>query len=72
MEPIFSPDKEKVEPPPYRAGKEHDLPRSPDTRPLDNKNGEVYKSRVATGVIVTPAATRKKPAAVISSIEPFN
>ena len=39
---------------------------------LDNKNGEVNKALIATGIFVTPAATGKKPAAVISSIEPSN
>ena len=65
-------DKEKGETPPCKAGTEHDILLSPDTRPLDNKNCEADKSRVATGIIVTPAATRKNPAAVILSIEPFN
>ena len=53
-------------------GIENALLRSPGTSPLDNKNEEVNKARVATGLIVTPAATGKNPAAVISSIEPFN
>ena len=51
---------------------EHALLRSHDTRPLDNKNGEAEKARVATGIIVTPAEMGKKPAAIISAIEPFN
>ena len=72
MEPLLLPDKEKVGLPPFTAGTEHDFLRSPDTRPLDNKNGEVEKSCVATGIIVTPAATGKKPADVILYIEPFN
>ena len=54
------------------AGIEHDLLCSIDTRPLDNKNGEVNKAHVTTGIIVTPTATGKKPAAVIFSIEPLN
>ena len=53
-------------------GIEHALLRSPGTSPLDNKNEEVNKARVATGVIVTPAVTRKNLATFISSIEPFN
>ena len=40
--------------------------------PLDNKNREVDKARVATGIIVTPAAIGKNPSAVISSIETFS
>ena len=54
------------------AGVEHALLRSPDNSPLDNKNGEVEKARFVTGIIVTPAATGKKPADVILSIGPFN
>ena len=72
MEPVLSPDNEKGGPPPCTAGTEHALLRLYDTRPVDNKNGEVDKARVATGIIVTPAATAMKPAAVILSIEPFN
>ena len=72
MEPVLSPDKEKVGPPTCTAGKENVLLRSPDTRTLDNKNGEFDKACVMTGIIVTPSSTGKKPAAVISSIEPFN
>ena len=72
MEPVLSPDKEKGGPPPWTAGTEHALLHSYDTRPLENKNGEVQKARVATGIIVTPAATGKKPADVILSIGPFN
>ena len=72
MEPVLSPEKEKGGPPHCTAGTEHALLRLSDTRPLDNKNGEVNKAHIATGIIVTPAATGKKPAAVISSIEPFN
>ena len=72
MEPVLSPDREKGGPTPCTTGTEHALLRSSDTRPLDNKNGEVDKARVATGIIVTPAETGKKPATVISYIEPFN
>ena len=71
MEPELSPDKEKGGPPPCTAGTEQALRRSPDTRPLDNKNGEVDKAHVVTGIIVTPAATGKKPAAAISSCYPL-
>ena len=72
MEPVLSPDKEKRGPPPCTAGTEHNLLCYPDTRLLDNKNVEVNKARVAIGIIVTPAAKGKKPAAIISSIETFN
>ena len=72
MEPVLSPDKDKVGPPTCTTGTEYALLRSPDTWTLDNKNGEVDKSSVTTGIIVTPAATGKKPAAIISSIETFN
>ena len=72
IEPVLSPDKEKGGPPSYTTGTEHALFRSPDTRSLDNKNGEVEKARVAIGIIVTPEVTGKKPAAVILSIETFN
>ena len=72
MEPILLPDKDKGGPPPHTAGTEHALLRSPNTMLLDNKNGEVKKYCVMTGIIVTPEATGKKPAAVILSIEPFN
>ena len=68
METVFSPDKEKGGSPSCTKGTEHSLLRLPDTRPLDNKNVEVDKARVATGIIVTPTAMRKKPAAVISYI----
>ena len=69
---MLSPDKEKVVPPPYTAGIEHDLLRFPDTRLLDNKHEEVEKSPVATGIFVTPVVMGKKPAAVLSYIEPFD
>ena len=72
MEPVLSPDKGNGGPPPCTAVIEHALLRLSDTRPLENKNGEVDKARVATGIIVTPSATGKKPSAVIFSIEPFN
>ena len=72
MEPVFSPYNEKGGPPPCMAGTEHAILNLPDTNPFDNKNGKVYKARVATGMIVTPAATGKKPADVISHIEHFN
>ena len=65
MEPVLSLDREKGGSPPCTAGTEHDLLRLPDTRLLDNKNGEFDKARVATGIIIAPAATRKNPAAVI-------
>ena len=72
MEPVLSPEKDKGGPPPCTEVKEHDLLRSHDTRPLDNKNGKVDKARVATGIIVTTAAAGKKPAAFILSIHTFN
>ena len=72
MEPVLSPEKEKGGPPPCTAVTEHALLLSPDTRTLENKNAEFDKARVSTGVIVTPAATGKKPAAVILYIETFN
>ena len=72
MEPVLLPDKKKGGPPPFTTGIEHAILCSPDTMPVYNKNGEVEKSRVATGIIVTPAATGKKPAAVILSILPFD
>ena len=72
MEPVFSPDKDTGEPPPFTSGTEHALLCSPDTRLLDNKNGEVDKARIVSGIIVTPVAAGKNPAAVILSIEPFN
>ena len=71
MEPVLSLYKDKRGPPPCTADTEHALLRSTNTSPLDNKNGEVGKARVATGIIVTPVATRNKPAAVILSIQPF-
>ena len=71
MKPVLSPDKENRRPTPYTTGKENDLLRSPDTRPLDNKNVRVDKACVVTGIIVNPIVTGKKPAAVISSIESF-
>ena len=72
MEPVLSLDKDKVGPPPCTAGIEHTLLCSPDTMLLDNKKGDVKKAPVATGIIVIPAAAGNNPAAVISSIEPFN
>ena len=69
---MLSPDKKTILPHPFTEGTEHALLRSPDTRLLDNKNVEFNKDCVATGIIVTPTATGKKPAAVISSIETFN
>ena len=72
IEPVFSPDKEKGGPLSCTAGTEHALFRSPDTRPLDNKNGGVEKARVTIELIVTPEAMGKKPADIISSIETFN
>ena len=56
IEPLLSPDKEKGRPAPYTEGTKNSLLLSPDTRPLDNKNGEVNKARVATGIIVTPCS----------------
>ena len=72
IEPVLSPYKEKGLPPPCKAGIEHAILRSPDTRLLDNKNGKVEKALVATGIIVTLAAAGKKPDAIVSSIETFN
>ena len=72
MEPVLSPDKVNGGTPPCMAGIEHALLSLSDTRPLENKNGEFDKARVATRIIVTPAATGKKHSAVIFSIEPFN
>ena len=72
MEPIFPPDRDKGGPPPCTAGTENALFRLTDTRPLDNTKGEFDRAHVATGMIVTHAATGKKPADVISSIEHFN
>ena len=65
MEPVLSPDKVNGVPPPCTAGIEHDILRLSDTRPLENKNGEVEKACVATRIIVTPAVTGKNPDAVI-------
>ena len=72
MEPVLSPENYKGGPPPCTTVTEHALLLSPDTRPLDNKNGDIEKARVATGMIVTSAEMGKKPAAFISSIEPCN
>ena len=72
MEPVLSPYKEKGGTPPFTEVTEHAILCLPDTRPLYNKNGEVEKYCVATGIIVTPTVTGKNPAAVILSIEPFN
>ena len=72
MEPVLSPYKEKGGPPPCTAGIEHYFLHLSDNRPLDNKNIEVKNSCAATGIIVTPVATGKKPADVILYIEPFN
>ena len=60
MEPVLSPDKEKVGPLPCTAGTEHYLLLSPVIRPLDNKNGEFDKAHIMTGIIVTSAATGNK------------
>ena len=72
MEPVLSPYKDKGVPPPCTAGAEYYLLSLPDTRPLDNKNGEVDKARVATGIIVAPTSTGEKPAAFVLSIDTFN
>ena len=72
MEPVLSPDKEKVGPPPCTAGTEHALLCQPDTSLLKIKELEVDKARVATRIIVSPAETGKKADGVILSIEPFN
>ena len=68
MGPVLSPDKDKGVPPPCTAGTEHSLLRSPDTWPLDNKNGEVEKALIETRMIVTTAVTGKKPDSDILSI----
>ena len=54
------------------TGSKHTLLRSPYTSQLYNKTGEVDRPCVATVITVNPAATGKKPAAVILYIEPFN
>ena len=71
MESVLSLDNKKGVPPPCTPGTEYDILCLPKTRPLDNKNGEVEKACVVKGIIITPAAKRKKVADVISSIDHF-